>query len=94
MFDDLLLLDILKNPVLLGLLFAIIRNLGGYITECFRAKKLVPYSKSSLLETMSLYETFFITLGGVASVPQNWVAVITVLVDVIRSFKKVVEDWT
>jgi len=94
MFDDLLLLDILKNPILLGLIFAIIRSLGGYLTECFREKKLVSYNASKLLETLTLYETFFITLNGVASVPQTWTASIVVLVDVIRSFKKVVEDWT
>jgi hypothetical protein len=91
MFEKLLVQDILQNPVLLGLIFAIIRNIGGYAYNCFAAKKLLPYSASMLLETLTLYETFFIALSGLADLPASWAVTLTVAVDMIRSVKKAVE---
>jgi hypothetical protein len=91
MIDQLFVLDILKNPVLLAAIIAIVRNILGYATECFNAKKLLPYSATKFLETLTLYETFFIILGGIASTPETWTAGITVAIDVLRSVKKAVE---
>jgi len=88
MFDSLVLLDIVKNPAILAIIFAIIRNIGGYIYNCFEAKKLLPYSIADFLVTLGICETFFILLGGVASLDTNSVAVVTVIVDVIRSFRQ------
>lgn len=92
MFEKLLVQDILQNPALLGLLFAIIRNIGGYAYNCFAAKKLLPYSASMFLETLALYETFFIALGGLADLPANHYVTISVVLDVIRSVKKAVQE--
>lgn len=84
-------LEILRqNPILLGLIFSIVRNIGGYIVECFNAKKLVPYEAMKLLETLTLYETFFIALGGIANLPATWTAIVAVAVDMLRSIKKAV----
>jgi hypothetical protein len=94
MFDNLFLANILSNPLLFGLLVSIVRNIGGYFTECFRAHRLLPYSGSKLLETLTLYETFFVTLGGMAGLPSSYVVPITAALDVLRSFRKVVEDQT
>jgi hypothetical protein len=91
MFENLLLQDILKNPALLALFFAIMRNIGGYVYNCFTAKKLVPYSATMLLETLALYETFFIAFGSLTSLPAESYVVITVIVDVVRSLKKAIE---
>lgn len=85
-----MILDILRqNPAILGLVIAVIRNIGGYAVECFNAKKLVQYEGMKLLETLTLYETFFITLGSIATLPIAYTAAATVAVDVIHSIKKV-----
>lgn len=89
--EDLLLFDFLKNPALLALLFVIIRNIGGYLTACFKAKKLVAYEPSQLGETLTLYETFFIGLSQIPNMPITWIAGLTVLVDILRSFKEAVK---
>lgn len=88
MINNLLLLDFLKNPALLAVLFAIVRNLGGYIYNCFEAKKVLPYSASDFLVTLGIWETFFILLGGLASMDTNSMATLTVIVDVMRSFRQ------
>jgi hypothetical protein len=92
MFENLLLVDILKNPLILGAIFAIVRNIGGYATACWTAKKLLPYSGYQLLETFSLFETFFVLLMGVASLPSESAATIAVIVDILRSLKKTIAD--
>ena len=87
-------IDILQqNPILLGLIIAIIRNIGGYIAECFNAKQLVRYEAMKLLETLTLYETFFITLGSIATLPSQYTTIVAVAVDMIRSVKKAVESY-
>jgi len=89
--EELFVLDFLKNPALLALLFVIIRNIGGYLTACFKAKELIPYESMQFLETLTLYETFFIGLSQVPSMPLHWTATLTVLVDVLRSFKEAIK---
>jgi len=86
--EELFVLDFLKNPALLALFFVIIRNIGGYLTASFKAKKLIPYDGMQFLETLTLYETFFIGLSQIPTMPIHWTATLTVLVDVIRSFKE------
>jgi len=89
--EELLLLDFMKNPALLALLFVIIRNVGGYITACFTAKKVLPYEWTQLGQTLTLYETFFIGLSQIPSMPIAWTAMIAVFVDIFRSFKEAIK---
>lgn len=87
-------LDIVKNPIMLALIFAIIRNIGGYIVACFEAKKLLPYENAKFLKTLTLYEVFLVSLIGVASLPQQWAVTLTVIVDIIYSLKTAIENPT
>jgi len=88
MFENVFLLDFLKNPILLALLFAVVRNIGGYLTAIFKEKKPLKYEPAKFLETLTLYETFFVALMGLTSLPVEYVAGIVVLVDVLRSVKE------
>jgi hypothetical protein len=90
-FDNPLIQEIAQNPILFALLISIARNIGGWITTCFKQRKLVPWDKVQFLETLSLYETFFITLGGLANLPNSWTVPLTVIVDALRSLKAGIE---
>ncbi len=90
MIDNLLLLDVLKNPAILAAILAIIRNIGGYIYNCLEAKHVLPYSASDLLVTLGVWETFFITLNGVASLPVEYTTAITALIEAIRNFRNAI----
>jgi len=91
MYEELLVLDILKNPALLAAFIAVVRDLGGYIYTCLEAYKnktgIPKFSFTQLAVTMGVYETFFIALSAVPSMPTAWIATITVAVDVVRSFR-------
>lgn len=89
------LLDILKNPIVLAAILAVVRNLTGYIANIFKARQkgepLPPYQASQLLETFTLWEGLFILLQGVGSLPTNWTVALVLGADILRSFKKVLE---
>jgi hypothetical protein len=88
-------LDILRqNPILLGFIIGILRNIIGYTVECFNAKKIVKYEGMKLLETLALYEGFFIALGSVANLPATWTTIAALAVDMIRSVKKAIATPT
>jgi len=90
LFENILLLDVLKNPVLLAALIALIRNVGGYVTSMLGVKKYVPWEPVKFGETLALYETFFVALSAVPSLPVEWIAIVAISVDVVRSFKKAI----
>jgi hypothetical protein len=91
MYDTIFLIDILKNPVLLAALIALIRNMGGYIYNSTEAKKLLPYQPSQLITTLGIYETVFLSLSAVPSIPVEWMPIVAVVVDIVRSFRKAIE---
>ena len=80
------------NPLLLGLLIGVVRNIGGYASACIQAGKLVAYEKKKLLETLVLYETFFIAFLAVGNLPEIWAIGIAVALDGLRSLKKTIEE--
>jgi hypothetical protein len=92
MFENLLKIT-LENPILIGFIFAIIRNIGGYVVECFQAKKLLPYSGQAALKTLTLYETFFIALNGAVGVDMEITAISALAVDIIHSIKAAIESY-
>jgi hypothetical protein len=77
-----------QNPILLGLLISVIRNIGGYLTECFTQHKIVQYQGAKLLETFTLYETFFVAAGQVGGLSNGYTVILAVAVDIVRSLKK------
>ena len=79
-----------QNPLLLGLIFSIIRNLGGYLYNGFYFGNWA-YEKKQLAATLTLYETFFIGLQGVAGLPMTWTVALTVAVDIVKSLKNAAE---
>lgn len=91
MFENILLLDVLRNPVLLAALIALIRNIGGYVTSMLGVKKYVPWEPVKFGETLALYETFFVALSAIPSLPVEWIAVVAIVVDITRSIKKALE---
>jgi len=92
--DATFILDILKNPIVLAALLAVVRNLTGYVANIFKARSknepLPPYNASQLLETFALWEGLFILLQGVGSLPATWTVVVTMGADILRSFQKAV----
>ena len=79
-----------NNPVLLGLLFGIIRNLGGYLYNGFKTGQWT-YQKEQLFATLTLYETFFIGLQGIAGLSSSATVALTVAVDIVKSLKNAME---
>ena len=92
MFESLFNMALLTNPAFIAALFAIIRNLGGYAYNCFEAKKILPYSGSQFLVTLGLWETIFIVLAGGANLDVGTTAVITIVLDFLRSLKTAITD--
>ena len=86
-FWELLMQALIENPVLLGALLAIIRNVGGYITHLASTKKLEPWEPLKFVETLLLYETFINLLLLVPGMPTTWATALTVLIDQIRALK-------
>ena len=86
-----LIVEILKNPVILAALIAVIRNVGGYIYNCFEAKKVLTYNASDFLVTLGIWETFFVALNAVGGLPTTWTLALTTIVDVVRSLKAAIE---
>jgi hypothetical protein len=82
--------QILQNPIVLGALIGLIRNIGGYIYNCFEAKKLLQYNGMQLLETLALWETFFLALSGVAGLPTSTTVTLTTIIDIIRTVRKAI----
>lgn len=82
-----------NNPMLLGIIFAIARNIGGYLYNCAEARKFLPYSGVKMLETIALWESLLLILTG-AGVPTKWSVVITLGLDFLRSVRKAVSNGT
>lgn len=83
---------LVNNPVFLGLLLAVIRSIGGYVEAMLHVRKTEAYSFIKLGETIAIYETFFVGLSQIPSMPIYLIAIIAVVVDLIRSLKKVIAD--
>ncbi len=95
MFENLLNAEILTNPILLALLIAIIRNIGGYLEAVLSAKGKgisEKYDLTKLGSTVATYETVFIALSQVPSLPTWLIAVLAVAVDISRSVKNVIKE--
>ena len=90
MYENVLLLDLLKNPVLIAALIALVRTTGGYVYTMIEAKKFMHFDLVQLGANLGVYETVFLTLGVVPSMPTEWVATLAIVVDVVRSFRKAV----
>jgi len=89
-YENVLLLDILKNPVLIAGLIALIRTTGGYIYTMIEAKKFMHFDLVQLGANLGVYETVFITLSAVPTMPTEWMATLAIVVDVVRSFRKAI----
>jgi hypothetical protein len=85
-----LLLDVLKNPLIIGAILALIRNIGGYIYNCLEAGKILRYNGKDLLVTLGLWETFFTLFMGLGSFPLEYTTVVTAIIEAIRSFRNAV----
>ncbi|MGA3192669.1 MAG: hypothetical protein ABSD73_09195 [Candidatus Bathyarchaeia archaeon] len=92
MFENLLNSPILQNPIFVAAILAVIRNLGGYIYNCFEAKKILPYSGSQFLVTFGLWETVFVILAGGANLNSETTAVIAIALDWIRGLKTAISS--
>ena len=90
MYENVLLLDLLKNPVLIAALIALVRTTGGYVYTMIEAKKFMHFDLVQLGANLGVYETVFLTLSAVPSMPTEWIATLAVVVDVVRSFRKAV----
>lgn len=82
------------NPALLAALMTLIWNIGGYIATCLHNKKLEPYDKAKLLETLTIFESVILLLQGVAGLPTSWAATLALILNFTWSFKKAVSDFT
>jgi len=88
-------LDILlNNPLLLAAILAVIWNIGGYIAQLLKIKKLEPYEVTKLAETLVLFEAVFLILSTVAGIPTKYVAVAAIAVVAIRSLKSALDNNT
>jgi hypothetical protein len=94
MFENLLNSPILQNPMFVAAILAVIRNLGGYIYNCFEAKKLLQYDAGQFLVTLGLWETVFVILAGGANLNSETTAVIAIALDFIRGLKTAISGTT
>jgi hypothetical protein len=78
---------IVNNPALFAAVIALIRNLGGYIVKLLHIRGFEKWDKMQALETLALYETFFLALQGIAGIPGQYTAIIVVILDAIRNLK-------
>ena len=86
MFENLLSISLLENPILLALILAIVRNIGGFI-EAKLKNTSEKYDPNKLGATIATYETFFIGLSQLPNMPMFATGIITVAVDALRSLK-------
>lgn len=94
MVDMSIVITALQNPAVIGIIIAIIYNIGGYITACFRAKTLLAYDKFQLFTTLGLFETLFILLQGLGGLDTGIVTTIAVILNVIVSLKNYIKPTT
>jgi hypothetical protein len=85
---------VLANPAVLGGIFAVLRNLAGYIYNCIEAKQILPYSASQFLVTLGMWEMLFIALAGVGNLDTTTTAAIAFGLDFIRSLKTAIVNAT
>jgi hypothetical protein len=83
---------ILQNPLFIGAVLALLRNIGGYLYNCFEAKKLLPYDASQLLLTMGLWETVFTIAMGSGYVDAQTTTILTLVLDWIRGLKTAISN--
>lgn len=83
----------ISNPLIIGTVMAIVYNVGLYIAACARSKKLEPYEKLKLLETLALFETLFFTLSFLGGLPVYWTSAIALILAFVRSLKTAISDF-
>lgn len=92
MFKNLLIADILSNPVILAFILSTIRAIGGYITELIAsyAKKqpLERFKLTKYGETLAIYETFLVALTQIPNMPLYLAVIMAVVVDIVRKIQK------
>jgi hypothetical protein len=84
---------LISNPLIIGTVMAIVYNVGLYIAACARSKKLEPYEKLKLLETLALFETLFFTLSFLGGLPVYWTSAIALILAFVRSLKTAISDF-
>lgn len=91
MFENILdfstLSALLQNPAFIAAVFALIRNLGGYLYNSIEARKFLPYDWAAFGVTLGLWETVFIILSGGAGLSPQTTAVIAIILDWLRGLK-------
>ncbi len=88
-------LDILlNNPLLLAAILAVIWNIGGYVAQLLKIKKLEPYEVTKLAETLVLFEAVFLIMSTLVGIPITWTAIAAIAVMTIRSLKSAIDKNT
>lgn len=88
-------LDILSNnPLLLAAILAVIWNIGGYVAQLLKIKKLEPYEVTKLAETLVLFEAVFLIMSTLVGIPITWTAIAAIAVMTIRSLKSAIDKNT
>ena len=82
------------NPLVLAAVLALAYNIGGYITQVLKIKKLEKYEVAKLGETLVLFETLFLVLSTIGGLSTKWTAVIVIAVAVVRSLKSALDKNT
>lgn len=84
---------LLNNPLLIAAILAVIWNIGGYIAQLLKIKKLEPYEVTKLAETLVLFEAVFIIMST-AGISTTWTAVAAIAVVTVRSIKSAIDKNT
>ena len=82
------------NPQVIAAILAVVYNIGGYVAQLLKVKKLETYEVAKLGETLVLFETLFLVLSTLGGLSVKWTAIIAVAVAVIRSLKSALDNNT
>ena len=85
---------LLNNPLLLAAILAVIWNIGGYVAQLLKIKKLEPYEVTKLAETLVLFEAIFLIMSTVAGISVMWTTVAAIAVVTVRSLKSALDKNT
>jgi len=88
-----LIVEISQNPMFFAAVIAVLYNLGMYIAAMAHSRALEKWDVVKFVETLTVFETLFVVLMGMAEVPAKYVAIIGVAVNMIRSLKSAIETW-
>jgi len=85
---------LVNNPQIIAAVLAVIWNLGGYVAQLLKIKKLEPYEITKLAETLVLFEAVFLIMSTVAGISTTYAAVAAIAVVLIRSLKSAIDKNT